>query len=192
MSIYRILLLSFFCLPSLWAQSTYNNTNVRLANLEQDLQRTNAIVGRLQIQIEELQRENAQLRAGNNVAYVTVNEMNSALQSLRQEVASANAQLKNEVAIEVGQQLASLAEKTQKAMQALAKTVEAQPQIVSEIRFSDDFPKSGISYTIQPGDTLSSIAKRNNSTVKDIQNANKILDPAKIQVGSVIFVPQSQ
>jgi len=163
-----------------------------MANIEQDVQRLNALIGRMQIEIEELQRENHALKVNASQSYVTVSELNMALQNMRVEFASYNDQLKKDVATQVGQQLARLAEQTQTAMKALAKTVEAQPDVVTQIKFSEDFPKTGVSYTIQSGDTLSSIAKKHHSTVKDIQNANKIAHPAKIQVGSVIFIPQAQ
>tara|TARA_R100000654_G_scaffold66236_1_gene94362 strand:- start:443 stop:802 length:360 start_codon:yes stop_codon:yes gene_type:complete len=38
-------------------------------------------------------------------------------------------------------------------------------------------------YKIKPGDTLSQIAKRNNTTVKTLQKINNIKDPNKIRAG---------
>ncbi|WP_431244452.1 LysM peptidoglycan-binding domain-containing protein [Flavobacterium sp. P21] len=43
-------------------------------------------------------------------------------------------------------------------------------------------------YTIQKGDTLQDIAKRNNRTVKGLSHQNKITDPNKITVGTTIKV----
>ncbi|MNX46594.1 RHS Repeat protein [compost metagenome] len=43
-------------------------------------------------------------------------------------------------------------------------------------------------YTIQEGDTLQDIAKRNNRTVKGLSHQNKIADPDKITVGTTIKV----
>jgi LysM repeat protein len=45
-----------------------------------------------------------------------------------------------------------------------------------------------LTYTIQTGDTLASIASKFNSTVDDIQKQNNITDPNKIQVGQQIVV----
>lgn len=45
-----------------------------------------------------------------------------------------------------------------------------------------------ITYTIQSGDTLASIASKFNSTQDDIQKLNNITDPNKIQVGEQIVV----
>lgn len=44
-------------------------------------------------------------------------------------------------------------------------------------------------YTIQAGDTLSSIASANNSTVEEIAQENGIADPNVIQAGQVITIP---
>lgn len=47
-------------------------------------------------------------------------------------------------------------------------------------------------YTVQKGDTLARIAKKTGGRVQDIINANKITDPALIQVGQTLFIPQSK
>jgi LysM repeat protein len=46
-----------------------------------------------------------------------------------------------------------------------------------------------VSYTVQKGETLATIAKKTGAKVQDIINANKLTDPSKIQVGQVLFVP---
>ena len=65
----------------------------------------------------------------------------------------------------------------------------AQRAAITTPTFNDDFSKEGGQYTIQKGDTLSSIASRTNTSVKDIINANRITDPTKIQVGQTLFIP---
>lgn len=47
-----------------------------------------------------------------------------------------------------------------------------------------------ITYVIQPGDTLSKIAKRYGTTVSALTELNKIADPDKIYAGSTIRVPE--
>ena len=57
---------------------------------------------------------------------------------------------------------------------------------------SEDFPKEGINYTVQNGDSLAVIAKKNNAKQQDIINANKISDPSKIRAGQTLFIPQGK
>ena len=59
--------------------------------------------------------------------------------------------------------------------------------------FSDNYPKSGVSYEVQSGDTLSQIAVQFGSRVEYIQNANQINDPARdLRVGDIIFIPLTE
>jgi LysM repeat protein len=39
------------------------------------------------------------------------------------------------------------------------------------------------------GDTIARIAQKTGARSQDIINANKISDPARIQVGQVLFIP---
>ncbi len=46
------------------------------------------------------------------------------------------------------------------------------------------------SYTVQPGDTLYTIAVKYNVTIQALMAANSISDPASLQAGQVIVIPQ--
>jgi murein DD-endopeptidase MepM/ murein hydrolase activator NlpD len=50
-------------------------------------------------------------------------------------------------------------------------------------------PSSGPTYTIQPGDTLSSIADRFSISLNDLMAANNITDPNTIQAGQQLVIP---
>jgi len=50
-------------------------------------------------------------------------------------------------------------------------------------------PASGPTYTIQSGDTLSSIAARFNVALNDLMSANNITDPNTIQAGQQLVIP---
>jgi LysM repeat protein len=50
-------------------------------------------------------------------------------------------------------------------------------------------PRQDVSYTVQPGDTLFSIAQQFGTTVVEIQTANNISDPSRIVAGQQIIVP---
>ncbi len=56
-----------------------------------------------------------------------------------------------------------------------------------------DYPKTGISYTVKKGDTLSKIAQEHHSKIAYIQAANHIQDPHKdLRPGQTIFIPQGK
>jgi len=59
----------------------------------------------------------------------------------------------------------------------------------AQFTFSNDFPKDGEIYVVRSGDTLSKIATQFGSTVRYIQNANKIEDPNSLQIGQKLFIP---
>ena len=61
---------------------------------------------------------------------------------------------------------------------------------VKEPSFSNDYPKNGFVHKVEKGETVSSIAKKYNSKVSWIINANEIGDPTKVFVGRELFVPQ--
>lgn len=60
-----------------------------------------------------------------------------------------------------------------------------EPLIVDEVRPQPQ----GASYTVQAGDTLSSIADQVGSTVDEIIEANGIDDPTQLFVGQVLIIP---
>ncbi len=95
--------------------------------------------------------------------------------------------------------LQDLARQTQNAIQSLAKAVTVPAAMTSHHSetaatkvFSDDYPREGFAYTVQKGDTIASIARKQKSRSKDILNANRIAHPSKIRVGQVIFIPQKR
>jgi LysM repeat protein len=55
--------------------------------------------------------------------------------------------------------------------------------------FGESYPKEGVSYTVLKGDSVGAIAKKTGAKAQDIIDANKLLDPSRIQAGQVLFVP---
>jgi LysM repeat protein len=166
----------------------------RISDLEQDVQSLKEKVGELSIQLENLARVNEQLRdqlakssqtnAGN---LVTLTQLDAQLANLRTEMMRAQATQKNEIIDEVGRQIERLAQQTQQAIQSQPPAPAPAPAPAAS---AANFPKTGVSYTVQKGDTLSAIARRFNASMDDIRNANNITDPTKIRVGQVLFIPQ--
>jgi len=179
------------CMPVNNALAQGSSETQRIADLEQDVQALKEQVGQMRIAMEDMQRQNEALRAqlgrgGANAANaVTVAQMDAQLSNLRAEMTRAQIAQKNEIVDEVGRQMDRLAHQTQQAIQAQAPSPSAP-----EASFSDDFPKTGVSYTVQKGDTLSAIARKMGSTMEDIRNANRISDPSKVRVGQTLFIPQ--
>lgn len=181
-----LLLLLLALTPALHAQ-TSANLGSQVAGLREDVRLLVQRVGELNLRVEQLERENTSLinaTRGLDSTYATVSQLNEAVAELNQAIRSGDStgQAKAAKAIQ------ELAAQTNAAMNAMAKDISTRPT-VSSPTFDDNFSKTGISYTVQKGDTLSSIAARFKSRVKDIQNANRITDPTKIQVGQTLFIP---
>jgi LysM repeat protein len=116
---------------------------------------------------------------------VSVAQFNSALADLEKALRGSD----RDLALQLTQQMERLAKQTQAALDTLAKSAATRAPTVST-SFTEDYPRQGVTYTVQSGDTLAGIAQRFNSSVRDIQNANKIADPTRLQVGQVLFIPQ--
>ena len=197
---WSISLYSFFI--SFWVSPAFaqsDSLRVAVANLSQDMQLLEQQVKTLRLEIEEMRRENMRLRSKLTKALSSQNNreqisnLAQAVEAVRQDFRSADEALKSEIISEVTRQLTTLAEETQEALNAVAEVIGEQPQVSAPIHFSEDYPKSGITYTVRSGDTLSKIARIHGSTVKYIQNANQIVNPSKdLQVGQTIFIPISE
>ncbi|HKJ91016.1 MAG TPA: LysM peptidoglycan-binding domain-containing protein [Oceanipulchritudo sp.] len=175
------------------AQST--SLNVRLADLSSDLNRLDQIVRSLRLEVEALRRENRQMQdwveeqlAGSVDRPVSEERMNTVLREYERRIQAANRVSRESLVNEVSQEIETLAEQTQKAINALAKSVEGQPQLEQVIVFSDDYPGSGTSYTVKSGDSLGKIARTHGSKVDWIRNANRLSSDI-IYPGQELFIP---
>ncbi|MCF7687662.1 MAG: LysM peptidoglycan-binding domain-containing protein [Cephaloticoccus sp.] len=161
-----------------------------VANLREDVRGLVQKVGELNLRVEQLERENESLRSGVSSAaqsFATVTQLNDAVADLNRIIKAADSSAKGDVLQQVNQKLTALAKQTNAAIDSLAKGM-AQRSVV-QTTFSDDFSKEGVSYTVQKGDTISSIAQKNGARTQDILNANKIADPTRLQVGQTLFIP---
>ena len=197
-AVFVALAIGFFSVNvSLFAQS--DDLRIAVANMRQDISWLNQRVQTLYLEIETLQRENERLRekvatlSANNDVQAQINALTDSFESLRRDYREADEAQKKEVIAEVSRQIAALGRDMQTALDTMAKASSRTPSVVEappEVHFSDDYPKTGKPYVVRKGDTLSGIARDHGSTVKYIQNANKIVDPARdLRVGATIFIP---
>jgi LysM repeat protein len=168
-----------------------------LANLREDVRGLNQRVNELQLRVEQLERENTDLRgksAGAAQSYATIAQLNEAIAEVNRSIKTAAAGAKNETLQQVSVQMEKLANQTNAAIESLARTTStrapaAPPPAAHQTTFSDDYPKEGVNYTVQKGETLAVIAKKTGAKQADIINANKISDPSHIQAGQSLFIP---
>jgi len=172
-----------------WGQNINDNLRVEVANLRQDVLLLSQRVGELSMTVEQLNRDNSALQSKTNQSYVTIEQLNKAVADINRTMQSALSEQKRETLSQVAGQIERLGKQTNAALDALAKNQATRP--VVQTNFSEDFPKEGVNYTVQPGDSLAVIAKKNNARQQDIINANKISDPSKLRAGQTLFIPQS-
>ena len=183
-----------FSLFPLFLSAQNNNQQVRLLNLEQDVQIIQRDLSTFRLEIENLIRENTQLRkeltASKNTQYATLSNLSSSIENIRAEFNRANKVEREAIITQVSAQIERLAKQTQEALTTLSKAVDARPQSTPQVvSFSNDYPKNGITYTIKSGDTLGRIARENNSSIDWIRNANSIPGDV-IHPGQELFIPQ--
>jgi LysM repeat protein len=166
-----------------------------VANLREDVRGLVLRVNELTLRLEQLERENAELRQRDSASaksVATVAQLNTAVADLNQNIRTAVATSKSETLQHVAEQMEKLARQTNAALDSLAKGASPRPATavapVSGVS-PDSYPKEGIRYTVQKGDTLAEIARRLGAKQQDIINANQISDPSRIVVGQSLFVP---
>lgn len=166
-----------------WAQSP----GLELANLREDVRGLTQRVGELALRVEQLERENSELRGqarAGDKSYATLTQLNEAVSELNRQLSAAVAVAKADTLQQVATQMEKLARQTNAALESVAKN--GAPRAGN---FAEDYPKEGISYTVQKGDSLAAIAKKTGARQQDIINANKLSDPSRITAGQTLFIP---
>lgn len=165
-------------------------SQVELANMREDLRGLTQRVGELSLRIEQLERENRELRqqvssAGRGT--VTADQLNNAIEDLRRSVRAEIKDSGTQTLQQVGIQMEKLAKQTNAVLDSMSRTQSAKTG--GPGGFSEDYAKEGVSYTVQKGDTIAMIAKKTGARMADIINANKITDPSRIVPGQTLFIP---
>jgi LysM repeat protein len=162
------------------------NPQIDIANLREDVRGLLQKVGDLTLRVEQLEQQNRDLqqKAGADAQnFVTLTQLNDAIADLNRTIKAGDATTAERVAV----QIKKLSDATNAALDSLAKNMATRPVVPTT--FADDYPKEGVSYTVQKGDTLAVIAKKTGAKQQDIINANKLADPSKIMVGQTLFIP---
>ena len=158
--------------------------------MREDVRLLTQRVGELALTVEQVNRDNAALQTKASQSYATIEQLNKAIADLHHTMQGALADQKRETLTQVAGQIERLGKQTNAALDALAKNQATRPAV--QTTFSEEFPKEGINYTVQAGDTLAVIAKKTGAKLSDIVNANKIADPTRIRVGQTLFIPQGK
>ena len=184
---WRFLLIGCALGTTLFAQSV---SPLDVANMREDIRGLQQRVGDLALRVEQLERENNELRSrvsGTDRNYATVLQLNQAVEDVNRAIREAVATSKNETLQQVATQMEKLAKQTNAALDSLAKTQGTRTTV--QPTFSEEYAKEGTSYTVQKCDTVALIAKKTGARMQDIVNANKLSDPSRILVGQSLFIP---
>ncbi|MDB6167963.1 MAG: Peptidoglycan-binding LysM [Verrucomicrobia bacterium] len=168
------------------AMAQSSSPQIEMANLREDVRGLVQRVGELNLRIEQLEKQNAELRdqlGAATPAYATLAQLHDAIAQLKHSIETGDAN----TAERTSAQIKKLGDATNAALDSLAKGMATRP--VVQTTFSDTYPKEGVSYTVQKGDTVALIAKKTGAKSQDIINANKIADPSRIMVGQTLFIP---
>jgi nucleoid-associated protein YgaU len=177
--------MTFLVLPAAFAQGT----QVEIANLREDVRGLSQKVAELSLRLEQLERENAELRrksAAADKAGVATAQFKESLAELNRDLRAAIAASKTETLQHVAAQMEKLAKQTNAALDSVSK---GSGKGGTGGSFAEDYPKDGVSYTVQKGDTLATIARKTGARQQDIINANRLADPSRITVGQTLFIP---
>jgi len=180
------------------AQSSSSDLRREVANLTQDVRALQGLLGTLRIEIEDLQRQNAQLRASlTNVKAsqsgdsTILRQVDARLAAMKAELLNEDAETRKEIIASVKKQMDSLASQVQESLRKIAGASSGRATTTPPKPFTEEYPKNGIMYLVKSGDTLSGIASQHNSRVTWIRSANKIVDASRdLHAGDTIFVPQ--
>ncbi len=186
---------------ALLAAAPRARAQTEVADLHEDVRGLTQRLGELTLRVEQLEHENAELKA--KVASldagrgaVTPEQLNGAVADLNDFIKSAVDASRADILQKVASQMESMAKQTNAALDAVARPAApaAQPRPatapdIPRVAFGDSYPKQGLNYTVLKGDSVGLIAKKTGAKAQDIIDANKLVDPSRIQAGQVLFVP---
>ena len=191
LSILICFILNSFCISgNLWAQN--QETRALVADLSQDITLMDRQIRSLSLEIEILKDNQVETnnRPSLRALEMKLNQMGNDLNALKLALPAQERRIKQAVLDEVNKQMNVYVSNINSRLGYIDDSENKRD--VKEV-FSNNYPKSGVSYEVQSGDTLSQIAVQFGSSVEYIQNANQINDPARdLLVGDIIFIPLTE
>jgi len=194
----RGLALLFLSLAPLCAQ------NNPLAGVQQDLAELRTEVEKLKLENTDLRDALARLKAtsGQSAASAdalaksraeTLAEMDRRLKQQTAEINAALTELTRQVNAALGKSSApTTTPKTSSAPTMKGPAPKADAPTAADDGFPAEMPRTGITYRVKSGDTISAIARRNNSKPSWIIIANKMTTASALRADVDIFVPQAE
>ena len=173
-----------------------------LEGMTQDMSALRDEVRKLRAEIEELREaQAAQAKAPKptGTSAGDLSAVNARIAAVESASATARTRDKAEILAEVDRKVESLKGAVNKALAdqtrrvsepASPKTPEAKPD-TKPADLPADMPKTGVRYTVQPGDTIPKIARKMGSKSAWILAANSLKSTADLKAYAVIFIPQS-
>jgi len=175
-----------------------------LAGVQQDL-------AELRTEVEKLKLENTDLRdalsrfkaaPGQSAASAdalaksraeTLAEMDRRLKQQTAEINAALTELTRQVNAALGKSSApTTPPKSSSAPTTKGPAPKADAPTAADDGFPAEMPRTGITYRVKSGDTVSGIARRNNSKSSWIIIANKMTAASALRADVDIFVPQAE
>lgn len=194
--VYPLSLLLCFIFSSAFVSGNLSAQNQEaralVADLSQDIALMDRQVRGLKLDIEILKENQAETNKQSSIRALEIklNQMSNDLNALKMGISAQEKRIKQAVLDEVAKQMNVYVSNINSQLGLKNNSVKKSE--VKEV-FTDNYPKSGVSYEVQSGDTLSQIAVQFGSKVEYIQNANQINDPARdLRVGDIIFIPLTE
>lgn len=200
--------ISFLCFLFVFSGTSHlcGQSRQDIANLIQDVELITQEVARLRFEVKTLQREKKTLETAlvATDTRITTFETQLAglntqtqknLQALRTQLVLASEKQKSQIIANVTEQLAQIVVEMERAFKELQGNVAPNDKTASpneKKTFGNNFPKTGLEYTVKKGDNLWKIAQEFSSKTSWIQDANRLTSPSQLQVGQVLFIPQKQ
>ena len=191
LSVFLCFIFSSFCFSgNLWAQN--QEARALVADLSQDIALMDRQIRSLSLEIEILKDNQAETsnQSSLRALEMKLNQMSNDLNAFKIAISAQEKRIKQAVLDEVAEQMNVYVSNINSK---LGYTNDSGNKHDVKGVFSDNYPKSGMSYEVQSGDTLSQIAVQFGSRVEYIQNANQINDPTRdLRVGDIIFIPLTE